>query len=196
MCLKCCSCRPDWSGMSDGGRDWGDDERRVYSGKVWVGKERELLVKSLIESKSGLNRFRGEMRCWYCGLNLEFGDVRIDHVKAVSRGGTDRELNLAISCVWCNTVKSAIDVDLWLRSEKLAWRMAEIEADEFWLKQDEERWKRDEGEPLVRRSIGRANLFTEPKRALVFKFGEKKDEGNKTGVISTGSDSEEVTPKN
>ncbi|MGI9020881.1 MAG: HNH endonuclease [Solirubrobacterales bacterium] len=42
-------------------------------------------------------------RCFYCGGPA----TTVDHVKAVSRGGTDAEANLRSACASCNAKKGS-----------------------------------------------------------------------------------------
>lgn len=47
-------------------------------------------------------------QCRYCDVALATdGDWHIDHVLAVSRGGTNEPANLALACVTCNLKKAA-----------------------------------------------------------------------------------------
>lgn len=36
--------------------------------------------------------------CWYCGVELELGEIHLDHIFAVSKGGKDGLDNLALAC--------------------------------------------------------------------------------------------------
>lgn len=47
-------------------------------------------------------------RCWYCGADLtKDGALRIDHVQAASKGGSNDLDNLVPSCQSCNSSKKA-----------------------------------------------------------------------------------------
>lgn len=62
--------------------------------------------------------------CWYCGLDLTGRTRIVEHIIAVSKGGTDDWDNLALACLFCNSAKYCRDIqDLydWLdhvRSDK------------------------------------------------------------------------------
>lgn len=49
---------------------------------------------------------RDSFRCVYCGADASNGKLHVDHVKPVSLGGTDDELNLVTACESCNLGKS------------------------------------------------------------------------------------------
>ena len=44
--------------------------------------------------------------CFYCGKHLEEREKTVDHVEPISKGGADKEENLVVSCMPCNTNKS------------------------------------------------------------------------------------------
>lgn len=49
--------------------------------------------------------------CAYCGCELEFKDMQVDHVKPVCLGGMDIMENFLPSCRSCNHYKSALDLE-------------------------------------------------------------------------------------
>ena len=55
---------------------------------------------------------RDGWRCRYCGQRARF--MEVDHVRAVSRGGTNHDDNLAAACRSCNRSKRASDVSNWV----------------------------------------------------------------------------------
>ncbi len=48
------------------------------------------------------DRFNGVPICGYCGKVIEDGDVTLDHIIPVSKGGTDKMSNMVLSCSKCN----------------------------------------------------------------------------------------------
>ena len=48
---------------------------------------------------------RDRSTCYLCGLRLSWGEVQIDHVVPVARGGSGMPANLAVTCGSCNRVK-------------------------------------------------------------------------------------------
>lgn len=54
---------------------------------------------------------RDRFTCRYCARSAPDVELRIDHVKAVSKGGTNDIENLVTACHDCNSGKSASDVD-------------------------------------------------------------------------------------
>lgn len=61
-------------------------------------------------------------RCVYCGAKLHHEDFELDHVKPVSRGGSNDPHNVVVSCPSCNRAKSDRRVGEVLHD--LAWQMA------------------------------------------------------------------------
>lgn len=57
-----------------------------------------------------------EGRCAYCGIALYLnvkGDVDIEHIQPLSRGGTNWPTNLAVACEHCNESKGDRTIDEW-----------------------------------------------------------------------------------
>ena len=50
---------------------------------------------------------RDDFRCQYCGARGAQSPLEVDHILAVSRGGTNHEDNLLTACWACNNGKSA-----------------------------------------------------------------------------------------
>ena len=50
---------------------------------------------------------RDDFTCQYCGLHGDEGELQIDHIIPVSRGGTNDINNLVTSCATCNKKKGA-----------------------------------------------------------------------------------------
>jgi excisionase family DNA binding protein len=52
--------------------------------------------------------------CGYCGQQYPIHWLQVDHVQAVTCGGSDEESNLLTACKRCNTSKNALPLDIWL----------------------------------------------------------------------------------
>lgn len=51
-------------------------------------------------------------RCWYCGDETNpYIDFRVDHLKAVARGGSNDDENLVPACHPCNASKAAMSLE-------------------------------------------------------------------------------------
>lgn len=53
---------------------------------------------------------RADFRCEYCGQDLlvswkECFNAQLDHIQPKSKGGSDEESNLAVTCITCNSLK-------------------------------------------------------------------------------------------
>ena len=55
------------------------------------------------------NKYDGH--CAYCGKKIDFDDLSIDHLIAVSKGGTDEVDNLIPCCYLCNHQKDNMNVE-------------------------------------------------------------------------------------
>lgn len=49
--------------------------------------------------------FRDEFKCQWCGKDLTFNSITIDHVFPISKGGTNTWRNVVASCLKCNNEK-------------------------------------------------------------------------------------------
>lgn len=49
--------------------------------------------------------------CAYCGCDLEYKDMQIDHVKPLQIGGADEISNMLPACRSCNHYKATLDVE-------------------------------------------------------------------------------------
>ena len=56
------------------------------------------------------NKYHG--RCAYCGREIRFKDMQVDHMKPKAFGGTDNIENLMPSCRTCNHYKRANSLEL------------------------------------------------------------------------------------
>lgn len=48
---------------------------------------------------------REKKKCFYCGKNLKFRQITLDHYLPKSKGGTEDIFNLVLSCRKCNRLK-------------------------------------------------------------------------------------------
>lgn len=53
---------------------------------------------------------RDGFTCMYCGAQPPSVALEVDHVVAISRGGSDDPNNLLTACVDCNRAKSALNI--------------------------------------------------------------------------------------
>jgi 5-methylcytosine-specific restriction endonuclease McrA len=49
--------------------------------------------------------------CWYCGVDLSYRLLNIDHIVPEKQGGDDDLLNLALTCKSCNFAKNFLSLD-------------------------------------------------------------------------------------
>lgn len=49
--------------------------------------------------------------CAYCGCELEYKDMQVDHVKPLKGGGKDELSNMLPACRSCNHYKHTLDVE-------------------------------------------------------------------------------------
>lgn len=70
-------------------------------GKIHINR---MIMRSVIFKK-----YNGH--CAYCGKKIHFDDLSIDHILALSKGGTDDEDNLIPCCVICNHQKDNMSVE-------------------------------------------------------------------------------------
>lgn len=61
---------------------------------------KQRLKRRLFEDQKGL--------CAYCDEPLKFEVSSLDHIKAKSKGGTNRKTNFALTCFPCNSMKGDI----------------------------------------------------------------------------------------
>lgn len=62
-------------------------------------KERELVY----------NKYGG--RCAYCGKEIEYVDMQVDHAKSLKTGGSDTIDNMLPACRSCNHYKVTLDIE-------------------------------------------------------------------------------------
>lgn len=67
--------------------------------------------------------------CFYCFARFsQAGPVTLDHRVPIAKGGSNVDANLVLSCVACNGWKGDKDEAVFLRSKRLAYRRARVEA--------------------------------------------------------------------
>lgn len=52
-------------------------------------------------------------RCAYCGQELAFRDMQVDHVVPLHLGGADEAFNMFPACRSCNHYKRGMDLERW-----------------------------------------------------------------------------------
>ena len=63
---------------------------------------------------------RSNGQCSTCGRPILCGETKIiDHIKPLGLGGEHRENNLQILCVWCHVGKSAGEVKIMRKSDRV-----------------------------------------------------------------------------
>jgi 5-methylcytosine-specific restriction endonuclease McrA len=63
---------------------------------------------------------RQDGQCAYCGISLEYGEMTLDHIIPLSKGGTNALSNLRGACMYCNRDKAAnkdYHLNEWKRNE-------------------------------------------------------------------------------
>lgn len=71
-----------------------------------MNKRRKL---SRSERIAVFDKTRGH--CAYCGCELRFADMQIDHLVSLYNGGTDNMANYLPACRSCNHYKSTLDIE-------------------------------------------------------------------------------------
>lgn len=82
----------------------------------------DLIEKPLAEVGAGSKRRRKmwekDPRCCYCGKELSFEESSIDHVVPRSKGGSNGDENLVLSCEPCNSAKGDMDQEEFLKQRE------------------------------------------------------------------------------
>ena len=73
-----------------------------------------------------VKKLLGEDRCVYCGRKIEWSEKQIDHKTPLSRGGTNDNSNLCLSCAACNHDKDDMTAEEYYEWKKLDNRMPEL----------------------------------------------------------------------
>ena len=86
-------------------------------GRVAAMKRR---VKTDMTKRSDLLQMYEDQngRCAYCGISIYWsikGDIHVDHIKPVVKGGSNNLENLCLTCADCNYSKSDNDLEEWLQ---------------------------------------------------------------------------------
>lgn len=75
------------------------EAKRLGSGEGTLSaNEQDRLKRALLFYRDG-------GRCGYCGREMRFNEMTIDHIYPLSRGGTNTPENLAACCASCNNRK-------------------------------------------------------------------------------------------
>lgn len=70
-----------------------------------------------VEERKKLHRmFHG--KCAYCGRDLPFSDMTVDHVIPLAKGGTSSIQNMVPACIQCNNRKGMLTIQGFRRSIK------------------------------------------------------------------------------
>jgi 5-methylcytosine-specific restriction endonuclease McrA len=83
-------------------------ERKRRSGRRRAKERQERVRAGGLPSADKIANLRKRQNdcCVYCGSQLN-GKGHVDHIRPLSRGGTNNIRNLQILCIRCNTLKSA-----------------------------------------------------------------------------------------
>ena len=73
-------------------------------------KRRKLSKADRIQIYDKCNR-----RCAYCGCDLEYKDMQVDHAKSLRCGGADEMSNMLPACRSCNHYKATLGVEKFRR---------------------------------------------------------------------------------
>ena len=84
--------------------------------EIKVIKRRKL---SKAERTEIHNKYDGH--CAYCGCEIDFSKMQVDHAKPLRIGGTDTMDNMMPACRSCNSYKTTLDVEGFRNYEKNKW---------------------------------------------------------------------------
>ena len=121
---------------------------------------RKALTKELREE--AYNKCKGH--CAYCGCELEYKDMQVDHIVAVARGGTNDLENLLPACRQCNYDKHTMTIERFRKriSKELYKSLDRV---------------------FVYRLAKKYNLIKEEPRVVKFYFEQLQDEADKKSGI-------------
>lgn len=71
-----------------------------------------------VGSKRRRKMWEKDPHCYYCGKELSFEESSIDHVVPRSKGGSNRDENLVLSCQPCNHDKGDMDQEEFLKQQR------------------------------------------------------------------------------
>lgn len=79
---------------------------RVIHCKYW----KPMYEKGRYVNRSQRERIirRDNQRCFYCGIDVPFDEIEVDHKLPKSRGGADTDDNLVTACRRCNQAKGTM----------------------------------------------------------------------------------------
>lgn len=87
------------------------------------------ILSRLSKKKKGEVLASDYFRCTYCGMNGNDSTLFVDHIVPRTKGGDNNDGNLTTACGSCNSLKSDLDVSLFLDrhslSEKISARLQE-----------------------------------------------------------------------
>lgn len=79
--------------------------RDAWMGENWIRQEKRLALY-----------LRDGLACVYCGARVENGvQLSLDHLRPVSKGGTNGASNLVTCCRHCNTIRGNVSLSVFLR---------------------------------------------------------------------------------
>jgi len=70
---------------------------------IWETERQRRRKPSRAEEKAIYNKYKG--KCAICGRRTEFFDGEVDHIKPLSKGGSNSPSNLQWLCSRCNKLK-------------------------------------------------------------------------------------------
>lgn len=62
-----------------------------------------------LERQQVYNKFKGH--CAYCGCEIEFKDMQVDHIEPLELGGADELYNMYPACRSCNHYKHTLTIE-------------------------------------------------------------------------------------
>src|SRR5574344_1920068 len=80
-------------------------KKKIRQGKIVVFKR---------GIKSDLKTFK-IISCFFCGKELQAGEITIDHLTALCRGGSNKASNKVAACYRCNQDKAGKSLEAWYR---------------------------------------------------------------------------------
>ena len=108
------------------------------------------------------NRYGG--KCAYCGKEIRYDEMQVDHIKPLYLGGADDESNWAPACRMCNYYKSTKTIEIF--REELGKLRSRLEKD------------------FIFRLALRYGLIRETSDKVQFLFEKEQDEESKMAVTA------------
>lgn len=78
----------------------------VFSGFFEEPKQQRARPRFTQKEKEMLYKYQGE-KCNGCNKKFDIRNLAVDHIKAFSKGGSDRGNNTQLLCTACNSAKGA-----------------------------------------------------------------------------------------